>query len=398
VTDGQNRTKTAKARVADWSDSDVDAPSGSTWNMAHGIAATTSTITQPTVHLFTVGEMKKATGGVSVWVVKRSDDDGQTWADVDDFQFDAAENAYAEGVYINTRNEIFVYGSAGKPLQSQYGVIRFSNDYGAHWTTLGTGGAGFQYNSYKDTVWNSFVEDRYGTYWVAGTGTDYLGKTHWIVQKSTNSGQSWTTVDDYSTAGPYEARGIVADSVGNVYVVGDGDGMVLVRRSADSGLNWRTDDFVLVANESCNVHTANHPIAVDSKNRVYYTYRCADSSTAPPIPGGVRMYDPDADAWALSDTIGLFLHSGNIYIDANDIVYIVGRVYDSQPGMGNAYWITKVSRDAGFSWQTLGRYQAAMQDAEPNGVWLSPSNGDLFVAGWAWNGSILYWVVRRLGP
>ncbi|HEU0038049.1 MAG TPA: hypothetical protein VFR76_02130, partial [Verrucomicrobiae bacterium] len=78
----------------------------------------------------------------------------------------------------------------------------------------------------------------------------------WTVRRSTNGGATWTTVDTFvlpstgSSIYRAEARGIGADALGNLYVVGraaaqyKGSGYFhwVVRKTANGGASWTTDD------------------------------------------------------------------------------------------------------------------------------------------------------------
>lgn len=84
-----------------------------------------------------------------------------------------------------------------------------------------------------------------GTVYAVGGAVDSSDSQHWIVRKSTNNGATWTTADDYrylSTASA--ANDIGVDSMGNIYVVGDGSNATfwIVRKSTDSGITWTTID------------------------------------------------------------------------------------------------------------------------------------------------------------
>ncbi len=67
--------------------------------------------------------------------------------------------------------------------------------------------------------------DALGNLYVAGRASDTSGNLssyHWIVRKSTNGGNSWTTVDDYQLPANYsgEAHAFATDANGNLFVAG----------------------------------------------------------------------------------------------------------------------------------------------------------------------------------
>ncbi len=96
---------------------------------------------------------------------------------------------------------------------------------------------------------------------------------HWVVRKSANGGTTWTTVDDYQpfTQGNQVALGFAADSNGNLYVAGwvsastvAGPYYWIVRKNSGGTGNWTTvDNFP-------NVSSAEpHAIAADSLGNVF---------------------------------------------------------------------------------------------------------------------------------
>src|SRR5207253_10704396 len=109
-----------------------------------------------------------------VWLVRRSTDGGATWSNVDTFQLSSSESSVAMGIGA-TASGIFVVGSASAVNKG-------------------------------------------------------VTSSHWIVRKSTDGGNSWTTVDDYQLApdSGSQARCIAKDANGNLFVAGSGAGKWIV--------------------------------------------------------------------------------------------------------------------------------------------------------------------------
>jgi hypothetical protein len=55
---------------------------------------------------------------------------------------------------------------------------------------------------------------------VVGSAYKYRQGNHWIVRSSSDGGQTWAITDDYAPSVPAEARGIVQDAAGNLWVCG----------------------------------------------------------------------------------------------------------------------------------------------------------------------------------
>jgi hypothetical protein len=91
--------------------------------------------------------------------------------------------------------------------------------------------------------------------------------SHWIVRKSTNGGNSWTTVDDYQLVADNSssARCVATDANGNLVVAGSGAGKWVVRKSAGGTGPWTTVD---VFQNGGSVTTPN-AIAADAFGNVF---------------------------------------------------------------------------------------------------------------------------------
>ena len=55
---------------------------------------------------------------------------------------------------------------------------------------------------------------------VVGSAYKYRNGSHWVVRSSSDGGQTWAITDDYAPTIPSEARGIVQDASGNLWVCG----------------------------------------------------------------------------------------------------------------------------------------------------------------------------------
>jgi len=180
---------------------------------------------------------------------------------------------------------------------------------------------------------------------VAGGAAESKGTqsfNHWIVRKSADNGSAWITVDDFTfNGGASPNGGIARDASGNLYAAGVGlaaDGYYywLVRKSA-LGATWSTVD--------------------------QFTY----SPTRVSQPAAVSSSP-----------------SGEVFIS----------------GSGNDgssdHWITRRSADQGASWSTADDFQVSPgESSQVKGV-VSDSAGNVYAAGYGFDGAVLHWVVRKL--
>jgi hypothetical protein len=187
----------------------------------------------PTAGIFVVGQAKITNKGATtwIWLVRRSTDGGATWSNVDTFQLSSSQSAVAMGIGADPAGNLYVVGSAYKSGSYNHWVVRKSTNGGNSWTTVDD----YQRAANDPTQARCFVTDAHSNLFVAGfsqgefTGVGYLN--HWIVRKSVGGTGPWTTVDDFQYGGSYtRPNAIAADAWGNVFVGGDGGGRWLIKR------------------------------------------------------------------------------------------------------------------------------------------------------------------------
>lgn len=254
------------------------------------------------------------------WYVRRSADGGATWTTVDDFAFapvlanaddiaitaDVSGDVYASAtdfypsgskwyplwtvrkgiagasfstvdtlpksrptdVFVHPTAGIFVSGMTTVTIKNQTSnawLVRRSTDGGASWSNVDV----FQLASSKSAVAMGIAANASGIY-VVGHAY-YLNKgvtsAHWIVRKSADGGNSWTTADDYQLLADSnsQARCIASDANGNLVVVGSGNGKWIVRKSAGSIGPWITVDVFQNGGSS----TSPNAIAGDALGNVF---------------------------------------------------------------------------------------------------------------------------------
>jgi hypothetical protein len=232
------------------------------------------------------------------WFVRRSLDGGVTWSTTDDYvpggsswwteanavTADAAGNVYVGGLsdtdgwlvrkgtgganfvtvdavrttmvqggvralYVHPAAGVFAAGvgpiSTSKGTTTYGWLVRRSTNGGVTWSSVDafslSSGSKFSgaYGIGADALGNLYVVGRADA--VSGAGKSQTVVSHWIVRKSGNGGNSWTTVDDYVGA---QAHAFGADSNGNLFVTGTSSAGWTVRESAGGSGAWQTVDTV----------------------------------------------------------------------------------------------------------------------------------------------------------
>jgi tetratricopeptide (TPR) repeat protein len=298
--------------------------------------------------------------GKEVAVIRASSDSGKTWAVLNTWQGGPATELY--GFCLAPSGSLFMAGRvcddpAKGERQTMDWYVRRSMDQGATWTTrdwihCGTGGK----------PWCRVVQAApTGEIYAAGhTGTNQgYGGWAWLVRKSSDDGESWTTVDTvFDRQSVHTPMAIGFGPKGSVFVAGKlhGDiterhGVWTVRRSLDGGATWAT----------------------------------VDSYQAAPDHGAVAI---------------------GIAVDPSGIVYVAGMASGmAEGGLMTDQWVVRRSADGGATWVTIDDLEIGRRKPEnfsalsgPMAMAIAPS-GAILVCGYMTPpDNIVRWLVRQGVP
>jgi hypothetical protein len=187
----------------------------------------------PTAGIFVVGQTKVANKSATswAWLVRRSTDGGATWSNVDTFQLSSSQPSVAMGIGADASGNLYVVGSGNVAYKSgsySHWIVRKSTNGGNSWTTVDD----YQVAADDPAQARCFTVDANGNLFVAGSrGAWGAYPNHWIVRKSVGGSGPWTTVDDFQHGGSRtEPNAIATDALGNVFVGGFGDSHWLIKR------------------------------------------------------------------------------------------------------------------------------------------------------------------------
>ena len=252
--------------------------------------------------MYSVGQLTPLTAnntGIPYWYVRKSSDNGLNWSTVDLYQYAAGQWVNPTGFAADDLGHIYVAGwgrEAPKKKNEWSGplhwLVRKSADGGQTWTladdlpgpaaSFGAGGAGF-----VPGVGLFVVGDEFAT-----------GSSSWRVRRSVNGEPgTWATVDGPIARGA--AAGVGSDSQGNIYVVGTmfvtltakpltGYDAWVTCKSSDGGNTWSTvDSFTFAQNKGADANgigrnSAGNVVVVgrasDAQGKSHWLVRTPDSS------------------------------------------------------------------------------------------------------------------------
>lgn len=310
---------------------------------------------------------------------------------LDNFYLKSGASARANSSMVDLNGNLFVAGSAYTASNTDHWVVRKSIDGGQTWTTVDDYQLVAGANTTTD-IEPAIGKDSRGNLYVAGIGFDAAKVPHWIVRKSSNQGATWTTVDDFVTNGKVTiATGVTSDANGNVYVSGYGSTKSngyhwFVRKSANQGASWGTvDDFQL----SSGVVAEPSAIASDNSGALYASGSASNRWV-------VRKSTNAGVTWSTVDnyqgTGGLSV-SRAVIADASNNIYSAG--VSSTSKQGESIWTVRKSTDAGATWQTVDSYQLAAGKLSQASAINIDANGAIYVTGYGQNANGYNWVTRK---
>jgi hypothetical protein len=199
--------------------------------------------------------------GGGKWVVRKGQptSSGLLWSTADTLTGTSPYSIAVRPSPAAQPDQIFVCGNASGSAWT----VRRSLDGGATWTTLEAASLGTAYSVAVGANGDLYVNGTSSTNIITGTNvtttivrhqkvvtTNYTTTTFsgWLVQKSTDGGATWASVDFATNGRPAYARSLAVDALGRVFAVGTlttTPNTWLVRGSADGGATWVTTDTFL---------------------------------------------------------------------------------------------------------------------------------------------------------
>ena len=209
--------------------------------------------------------------GESALTLFKSTNNGQSWTE-------KTIQAYSEEIGTYEIIDLKISGSTiiAAVMSNNFGntILHFakSSDSGETWSTVTVDSNSDSYNPIYTPI--SLVVDAVGNYLIAYPGVDDILK----FAKSTDGGNSWSTSTITDTAYTAWCLSLDATSTNTYIVIAEDDEEYLFKKysSTDLGQTWSTEDFVIGGQESVNVWGPN--FAFDSDGNYLISYLDDDAS------------------------------------------------------------------------------------------------------------------------
>jgi hypothetical protein len=296
--------------------------------------------------------------GVQHAFVRRSLDGGQTWQTVNDLPNSGTAMSWAVTV---GRHSGLVFATAtltsGKTrdgsLKNDWVTLR-SADGGTTWTNVDV----VSPPNWKANP-NAVVEDPAGRVFVAGYMGDANNADHFFIRRTLDGGTTWKTVDDQAPGGLNQALSLAATPAG-VFAAGWLRNVWTVRRSTDGGTTWKTVDSFLAAPAGYFSHARG--IAADTNGNLYVTGHSQFLvNKGTDIHWITRRSTDNGATWRTVDDTLAGSNSGFGYavtVDAFGRVFATGTYASVSGSTWTNHWVTRASADGGATWVTTDDYIA----------------------------------------
>ena len=324
----------------------------------------------------------------------------QTWQTVLDFQLAPGQSSDGEGITADAIGNVFSGGNGYDAAGTNHGLVLKTDTTQATWYL--SDDTNPNATQYQSSMWNLGLDAGLNAYSIGQLTPLSTGIPFWYVRKSSDSGQSWSTVDLYQyTAGKWiDATGFAADAAGNIFVVGwgkdaSGYNHWLVRKSTDGGQTWALVDDVKGYSgfhaghvPGVGVFVVGGPYIIPGS---WMVRRSLDAGANWQTVDG--PFAQGAARGVANDSQGNIYVSGSMFV-ATQVLKVKGQITTN----GYYAWITRRSGDGGRTWATVDTYTyAPNQTAQAQGSGTTLT-GNPVVVGQARDAQGQeHWIVRMLG-
>lgn len=287
----------------------------------------------------------------SYWITRKSTD-GSSWIPSDSYQLSAGKSASANNLCELSASEVFAAGYAEDAATDKHWIVRKFN--GTAWAISDD----FVLEGNLSSAANAIESDLSNTIYAVGYGADSTSASKWLVRKSSDSGVTWSTVENYNYNSSHiaEAKAVSVVSSSSALVGGfvqktDNSNYWTIRGTFDGGVSWSEMDSF----QHTNAKDAQVNALVKDSLGVFYAGGFAEDGSG--VKHWIVKKSTDGGVnWSVVDN---FLLDGPyntelqaLTTDALNNVYASG--YGSNSS-GEKFWILKKSANGGASWTVIDK-------------------------------------------
>ena len=344
--------------------------------------------------------------GLSLTLLSVQSVGAQSWETVLDYQLAAGKESDGSGIVADASGNVFSGGIGADAAGTNHGVVLKSDTTQANWYfSDDTNPSATQGQS---VIWNMGLDASGKVYSIGQLTPDSSAITYWYVRKSSDSGATWSTVDQslYGAGQFMDATGFAADNSGNVYVVGWGQDQTvvgsgkhtttqttihwLVRKSSDGGQTWNLVDDVTGPSANGAAYVPGAGVFVVGPRFVNATYPWLVRRSATGEPGTWSTVDnPFANVSSAARGVGSD-SQGKIYV-AGTMFVTTQAATKHTAAQGYYAWVTRKSSDGGNTWSTVDSFSYTQNTGGYGPVGIgTDAAGNVVVVG----NSSGHWIVR----
>lgn len=184
----------------------------------------------------------------------------------------------------------------------------------------------------------------------------------WVIRRSTNFGDSWSTSRVLLGGG----RGVAVDPRnGHVYTIGmryfsdtDITHGWIVQKSTDNGVTWKiVDNFIDTVNE--REMYLSGKITVDGKGNVVVV---GDDHHGSPVQPIMRRSEDGGATWTTIKYASQPFHASAIAASEDGQVVVAGGYPTSDPGTSSGKWVVMYSADGKSNWKLVDLFVPSSTD------------------------------------
>ncbi len=338
----------------------------------------------------------------------------QTWQTVLDYQLAPGKESDGSGIVADAFGNVFSGGIGADAAGTNHGIVlktdttQLANTDPSAINWYFSDDTNPDYSQYKSALWDLGLDASGDVYSIGQLTPDNTGTTYWYVRKSSDSGATWSTVDQslYGAGKFMDATGFAADPTGNIYVVGWGHDQTvvgsgnhtttqttihwLVRKSTDGGQSWNLVDDLSGPSANGAAYVPGAGIFVVGPRFVKNTYPWLVRRSATGEPGTWSTVDnPFANVSSAARGV-CGDRQGNIYV-AGTMFVTTQAATKRTAAQGHYAWVTRKSSDGGNTWSTVDSFSYTQNTGGYGPVGIGTDAGGKVVVVGESSG---HWIVR----